>query len=215
MGFNSGFKVLRNFRSTKRQRNFSYVSVNLRWSKPNNKRLLVGSIHFLVILIAYLCKEGVCSSPAFNLVGQMEVIHWDLNCVTPRCSLSESVSCFSLSPPQSLSQRPCLPGCLASSSAIYHSHDSSNIMIWYHKPYRIVSWHKAETNMSDLWPLLKDVVASTCCTSQGRIQETNRGCTLCSWERIQWQFIVVKIIWWILYLILFKYMSISEIFTEK
>jgi len=143
----------------------------------------------------------------------MELTHCDLTCVTPCCSLSESVACFSLS--LSLSQRPCLPGCLAGFSAIYHSHDSSNIMIWYHKPYRIVSWHKAQTNTSDLWPLLKDVVASTRCTSQGRIQETNRGCALCSWERLRWQFILVNIICCILYLILFKYMCISEIFTDK
>jgi hypothetical protein len=115
----------------------------------------------------------------------------------------------------SLSQRPCLPGCRAGFSAIYHSHDLSNAMIWYYKPYRIVSWHKAETNMSDLWPLLKDVVASTRCTSQGRIQETNRGCTLCSWERLGWQFVLVKILWYILCLILCKYMWISEIFTDK
>lgn len=169
----------------------------------------MGSLNFLVIRIAYLGKQGLCFYPAFNLVGQMEGIHCDLNCVTPHCSLSESVAFFSVS------QRPCLPGCLAGFSAIYHSHDSSNIMIWSHKPYRIVPWHKAETNMSDLWPLLKDVVASTRCTSQGRIQETNRGCTLCSWERLRWQFILVKIICYILYLTLFKYMCNSDIFTDK
>ena len=55
------------------------------------------NLYFLVMRIAYLGKQGFYFYPALNLVRQMERIHCDLTCVIPRCSLSESVSCSSLS----------------------------------------------------------------------------------------------------------------------